>query len=157
MITIYTDGSCRGNGKENSEGGWGYVVYDASNRIIEAASARENSTTNNRMELKALINALEWFNVTFIKGTEEAEIYSDSAYVVNTFNDWIHNWASNNWINSSKKTPENLDLIKKLYNYAKETKPNYKVIKCKGHCGVQGNEIADKLATGKISPVHIQQ
>ena len=77
-------------------------------------------------------------------------VYSDSSYCVNTFNEWMFNWARNGWINSSKKKPENLDLIIEYYNWYQK---GYKIDlrKVKGHAGHEWNELADQLATGKIS------
>ena len=77
------------------------------------------------------------------------EVYSDSIYSVNTLNDWMFNWAKNNWIKSDKKTPENLDLIQEYYSlYQSGLRINLKHIK--GHNGNKYNELADDLATGKI-------
>ena len=77
-------------------------------------------------------------------------VYSDSAYCVNTFNEWMFNWARNGWIKSDKKTPENLDLIQAYYDWYKE---GYRIDlrKIKGHNGHKWNELADQLATGYIS------
>ena len=77
-------------------------------------------------------------------------VYSDSSYCVNTFNEWMFNWANNGWIKSDKKTPENLDLIKAYYDHYNK---GYRIDlqKIKGHAGHIWNELADKLATGEIS------
>lgn len=106
-------------------------------------------TTNNRMEIKGLLQALE-LAVTKYKDCDVI-IYSDSSYVVNIFNKWIHNWARNNWINSSKEQVKNLDLIKLLYDYTKQDFPNYVVYKITGHNNELGNELADAYAIAEKS------
>ena len=79
-------------------------------------------------------------------------VYSDSAYCVNTFNDWMFRWAANNWVKSDGKIPENLDLIQAYYDqYMSGHRIDLR--KVKGHAGEEWNELADMLATGKISPM----
>ena len=107
---------------------------------------RSTNTTNNREELKAILFAL----ITYGRNKPTPIVYSDSAYCVNTFNDWMFRWASNNWIKSDGNSPENLDLIQAYYDfYNKGYRIDLK--KIKGHVGHKYNELADKLATGKIS------
>ena len=76
-------------------------------------------------------------------------VWSDSAYAVNTINIWMYSWASKGWLKSDNKTPENLDIIKKIYELNKN---GYyiRLVKVKGHKGIKGNELADDLATGRI-------
>jgi ribonuclease HI len=78
-------------------------------------------------------------------------VYSDSNYCVQTFNEWMFNWARNGWIKSDKKVPENLDLIQAYYDWYQK---GYRIDlrKIKGHAGHKWNEMADDLATGKIKP-----
>lgn len=157
MIAIYTDGSCRGNGKINNSGGYGFVVieYDSnleSGVVIDACQINAfEDTTNNREEIKAILHVLkkygkhdngEWTN-------DIPTVYSDSAYCVNTFTNWMYGWERNNWIKSNKKVPENLDLIKDYYETEKEVKIDLR--KISGHDGHLWNELADGLATGKIT------
>ena len=141
MIEIYCDGSCCGN---PGVGGFGVIVIQDF-KILNAYSGSSEETTNNRMELEALIKALD-FAITDYKD-ELVKIYSDSAYCVNIFNSWIYNWYRNNWKNSSKKTVENLDLVKKLWLFKQIDIPNFSVEKIKGHSGIIGNELADAAAT----------
>lgn len=146
IIRLYTDGACSGN---PGIGGWSCVNYDAENNTIWDAYTGQDDwdkpeTTNNRMELKGLIQALE-LATTKYKDCDVL-IYSDSTYVVNTFNEWIRGWARNNWINSSKEPVKNLDLMKIIYNYAIAEFPNYGVYKVKGHNNELGNELADAYA-----------
>lgn len=101
--------------------------------------------TNNQMELEALLHALELTQTKYIE--EECVIYSDSRYVVCSFNEWLKGWAANNWKNSKNQPVENLELMKKLYKYKLIDFPNFTVEKVPGHAGLIGNEIADALAS----------
>lgn len=144
MIKIYCDGSAKNNGKENNTGGYGLVVFNNDTLIYHYGEQCMN-TTNNREELKALIHAL---NLTQTKFKNEiCVIYSDSAYTVNICNEWIRNWARNNWMNSKKVTVENVDLIKQIYDYIILDFPNFQITKVSGHNGILGNELADAMAT----------
>ena len=152
-MIIYTDGSCLGNGKVVSSGGFGVVVVDKDENLVYTYSKLcKNNTTNNREELKAILYAFFTYGVKDNgEFTQVPGVYSDSAYCVNTFNEWMFNWARNGWINSSKKTPENIDLIKAYYDYYQQ---GYRIDlrKIKGHAGHEWNELADQLATGRITP-----
>lgn len=147
MIKIYVDGSSRGTG-DNKCGGWGVVIMTERHGLlsVDYRTKQTNAeTTNNREEMKALLTALEL--ATGLYKDEEVEIYCDSAYCVNMFNEWIHTWSCNNWCNSKGVTAKNLDLVLLLYKYAAIGFPNFIVKKVKGHNGDIGNEIADALAT----------
>lgn len=144
MITIYTDGACSKNGKEGAHGGFGVVVV-RDDIIIDAHQEFSDETTNNREEMKAILWALNKYGSLAF---EVPVVYSDSAYSVNTFNEWMHSWKRNGWLKADKKVPENLDLVKEYYNSLKKID----LRKIKGHAGHEWNELADKLATGKISP-----
>lgn len=144
MIKMYCDGSSKDNGKENNTGGYGLVIFRDDTLIYHYGEQCVN-TTNNREELKALIHALKLSQTTF--KDEVCVIYSDSAYVVNMCNEWIRNWARNNWLNSKKVTVENVDLVKQIYNYIILDFPNFQITKVPGHSGVLGNELADAMAT----------
>jgi len=158
FITIYTDGACSGN---PGNGAWSCIVYNNNTRTItDAFVGSENeyleghlytrdNTTNNRMELMGLLKALELATTKYINNT--CLIYCDSSYVVNIFNEWIYDWAANNWINSSKQEVKNLDLIKPLYEYAIKEFPNYRLYKITGHNNIIGNELADAYATAHKS------
>jgi ribonuclease HI len=139
-IFLYTDGASSGN---PGPGGYGVVLKCAG--ISKEMSEGFSMTTNNRMELKAMICALgyaaEYPEHTFI-------IYSDSAYVVNSCNSWMHTWALNGWKNSKKVTVENVDLMKEIYSYLSRDFFNAEIKKCGGHTGEVGNELADAAATG---------
>jgi ribonuclease HI len=147
MLTIYTDGACSGNGKTSATGGYGVVVLDDMNYVVEARSKHcDETTTNNREELKAILYAM----LKYGSKTNPPTVYSDSAYAVNTLTQWMFGWERKGWVKSDNKTPENLDLIKPYFDRVKE---GYKIdlVKVKGHSGVQWNEVADKLATGSVT------
>ena len=150
---FYTDGACKGN---PGPGGFGVIelvstireTYEDYIEYINVGfkySEHCENTTNNREELKAIITV---FELAAADEDNEYIIYSDSAYAVNIINNWIHNWARNNWVNSKGNTVENLDLIQILYKYISTNFFNCQVKKCKAHCNNIGNELADALATG---------
>ena len=151
-MIIYTDGSCLGNGKSVNSGGFGVVVLDKDEKLIYTYNKLSENTTNNREEIKAILYAFLNYGVN-INNSDFVQIpvvYSDSNYCVQTFNDWMFRWAKNNWIKSDKKKPENLDLILAFYDWYQK---GYRIDlrKVKGHAGHEWNELADQLATGKIS------
>lgn len=139
MIEIFTDGSCRMN---PGPGGWGAVVTK-DDKVINAFSAQEVQTTNNRMEMSAILWALAAY------GDVNPVVYSDSAYAVNTFNTWMWNWKKNGWVRPKGKPVENLDLVQKYDNLVSK---GYKIElrKVAGHSGIRYNEIADALAAGRM-------
>ena len=139
---FYTDGSSKGN---PGKGGFGIVEFDEKNNtILSSKSAYFDYTTNNRMELLAILCVLELAN---IESEDTFTIYSDSAYCVNIINDWMWNWARNNWYEGCDKEIKNLDLIKEIYNLCSKPFFNASVVKCDGHANILGNELADTLAT----------
>ena len=149
-MIIYTDGSCLGNGKSENSGGFGVVVLDNNENLLYTYNKRNENTTNNREEIRAILYSFLNYGVIPFFGYEEIPIvYSDSNYCVQTFNAWMFNWANNNWIKSDKKQPENLDLIKAYYDWYKK---GYRIDlrKVKGHSDNKWNQMADELATGKI-------
>ena len=149
-MIIYTDGSCLGNGKSENSGGFGVVVLDNNENLLYTYNKRNENTTNNREEIRAILYSFLNYGVIPFFGYEEIPIvYSDSNYCVQTFNTWMFNWANNNWIKSDKKQPENLDLIKAYYDWYKK---GYRIDlrKVKGHSDNKWKQMADELATGKI-------
>lgn len=160
---FYTDGACSQNG--TWAGGYGVVelsqgISQTIDNYIDRYSINFykseacEKTTNNREELKAMIEALKQIH-KYIDGGEQNTkyvIYTDSAYVQNTCNTWIYNWSKNEWKNSKKVTVENVDLMKILYNYLTKNFLNCQITieKVKGHAGTLGNELADALAAGNI-------
>lgn len=142
MLHIYTDGSCKGN---PGSGGWSAIIMNQQeDKIIDVLSGTEQNTTNNRMELTAIIKAIEYVN----RQPELATIYTDSAYAERSINEWMNRWYFNGWYNSKKKLVENVDLMKILHDYYAKEFVRFEVKKTSGHCGVLGNELADAKATG---------
>jgi len=135
-ITIYTDGACSGN---PGPGGWGAVLLWEDHKKEIYGGERE--TTNQRMEIKAVIEALKAVKVS----GWEAHVHSDSAYVVNAFQqNWIKNWQRNGWKNSKKEAVANQDLWKELITLME--KSHVTLHKVKGHAGNEWNERCDELA-----------
>lgn len=141
-VILYTDGACSGN---PGVGGWAFVLqYKKAEKQV---SGGEENTTNNRMELTAVIRGLE-----ALKEKCNVKIYSDSAYVVNAFvNDWLTSWQKSGWKNSQKKEVLNKDLweqLLKLTNYHK-----VEFIKVKGHADNELNNLCDKMAVGEVQKI----
>ena len=158
MLEIYTDGSAHPN---PGPGGFGVIVLDKDKNfcdnnytLVEVYSKQFDKTTNNEQELKAILYAFLKYGVQK-DCFQYPTIYSDSAYAINTYSTWMFSWARNNWLKSDKKVPENLDLIKAYYDWYQM---GYRInlVKVKGHQGNYWNEIADKLATGKITPEELK-
>ena len=138
-VTLYTDGACSVN---PGVGGWGAMLIF--NGIDKKISGAEGETTNNRMELKAVIEGLKC-----LKEACEVDVYSDSAYVVNAFlNGWILNWEKNNFIRPDNKPVLNVDLWQELLSLTRKHRVNF--IKVKGHSDNEFNNICDKLATTAV-------
>ena len=157
-MIIYTDGSCCGNGKAVNSGGFGVIVVDNNEKLLFNYNKRSENTTNNREEIKAILYSFLNYGVNIYKNSnfniEIPIVYSDSNYCVQTFNEWMFNWANRGWIKSDKKQPENLDLIQAYYDWYQK---GYRIDlrKVKGHNGNKWNEVADQLATGKITPEEV--
>lgn len=137
-INIYTDGACSGN---PGPGGWGAVlVY---NKIEKELSGSEKETTNNRMELTAIIEAL-----SALKEPCEVILTTDSKYVCDAINkQWVFGWQKNGWRKADKKPALNVDLWEKLLALLQVHKVEF--IWVKGHNGHKYNEICDKLAVAE--------
>ena len=137
-MQIFTDGACRGN---PGKGGWGALLqFDGEEREI---CGGETLPTNNRMELRAAIEALK-----LLKQTCEIDLTTDSSYVKNGITQWLAKWKSNNWLTSNHKPVKNIDLWEELDELTQ--KHNIRWHWIKGHSGHIGNEIADKLANKGI-------
>ena len=137
-VIIYTDGACRGN---PGPGGWGVLLkYGTTSKELYGGDA---STTNNKMELTAAIKALKE-----IKEPSEITLYTDSKYVLQGIEEWIHNWKKREWKGANKKPVKNIELWKQLDEL--RDKHNIKWKWVKGHSGDPGNEIADMLANKGI-------
>ena len=137
-VIIYTDGACRGN---PGIGGWG-VLMSYEDEVKELYGG-EADTTNNKMELRAVIEGLNT-----LKEPCSVKLFTDSKYVMEGINSWIHNWKKNNWKTANKKDVKNKDLWIQLDNLV--SKHNIAWEWVKGHSGNPGNEKADELANRGI-------
>lgn len=136
-IKIYTDGGCTGN---PGPGGWGAVLLVEDKEI--KLSGGLNNTTNNQMELTAVIKALEYIGKEF-SFNDELTIYTDSQYVKNGITSWINNWEKNGWKTAAKKPVKNKEfwiVLRTLTNLAK-----IEWVWVKGHSGDKYNEMCDDL------------
>ena len=139
-VTIYTDGACSGN---PGAGGWGAILMSGENR--KEFSGFEKETTNNKMELTAVIEALKK-----LKKPCNVKLYSDSAYVVNAFlQGWLENWKNNGWRGADKKPVKNIELWTELDELLQIHTVEF--IKVKGHADNEFNNRCDALATGEIA------
>ena len=146
MLYFYIDGSATNNGKENSKGGYGIIIFDEYNNLIDAYCEYFNNVTNNQMELRAFLKSFELLNTKY--KNQQATIYSDSAYCINILNSWIYTWSKNNWKTAKGNTIKNLDIIQSLYEYYNINffVNQIYIIKVEGHKGIIGNELSDALA-----------
>ena len=134
QVVIYTDGACSGN---PGPGGWGAILlYGETEKTL---SGGELSTTNNRMELMAAIQALE-----ALKKPCRVELHTDSKYVQQGIHEWIHSWKKRGWLTADKKPVKNDDLWKRLDAARARHNVDWRWIK--GHAGHELNERADALA-----------
>ena len=134
-ITLYTDGACSGN---PGPGGWGSILILGENRKEISGSSKD--TTNNIMELTAVIEGLK-----MLKRPCKVQVYSDSAYVVNGFNQkWIYGWMKKNWKNASGEPVKNKELWQELYNLTQIHDVTFH--KVKGHADNELNNRCDELA-----------
>ena len=146
MVEIYTDGACSGN---PGPGGWAAILMARGHE--KEISGSEASTTNNRMEMQAVIEALQR-----LKRPCKVKVYSDSAYIVSAFNQgWIQNWQRNGWQNAAKDPVSNRDLWEKLLNAARPHQ--IKWIKVKGHADNELNNRCDRLAVAEIKKLKDQE
>ncbi len=134
MVIIYTDGACRGN---PGPGGWGAILRYKDN--TKELYGGERETTNNRMELTAVINALE----TLTKPCQ-VQLHSDSKYVLQGITEWLENWKKRGWKTANKSAVKNEDLWRRLD--AARLPHQIEWLWVKGHSGNNGNDRADQLA-----------
>ncbi|HNW86152.1 MAG TPA: ribonuclease HI [Candidatus Limiplasma sp.] len=140
-VQLYTDGACSGN---PGPGGWAAIL--SFNGKTKELSGHMPNTTNNRMELFAVISG-----IGALKEPCAVEVFSDSAYTVNAFNEhWIDNWQKNGWLNSEKKPVENSDLWKLLLQIIRVKKHQVTFNKVKGHANDPQNIRCDELARAAI-------
>lgn len=138
MIEIYTDGACS---KNPGPGGWAFVVVEQGIATYNTGGS-EKHTTNNRMELTAILEACKYIDT---QPEGRWTIYADSAYCINCYSaGWWHKWMSNGWMTSQKKPVLNQDLWEKLIPYFQRADISF--CKVKGHANNQFNNIVDELA-----------
>jgi ribonuclease HI len=138
LVEIYTDGACRGN---PGPGGWGALLsYGEHEKELSGAEAL---TTNNRMELTAVIRALE-----ALKRPTELRIFTDSEYVRRGITEWVKNWKARGWKTADRKPVKNQDLWEQLDALVTPHQIEWRWVK--GHSGVPGNERVDQLANEAI-------
>lgn len=140
-ITIFTDGSSRGN---PGPGGFGAVVIAGEN--VTELGGREEHTTNNRMELTAVISALSFLSGYKLSAkNDKLVVHTDSSYVINGITKWVFGWQKNGWKTTLKKEVENRDLWERLVGVVREKKIEWNQVG--GHIGVAGNVRCDEIAT----------
>ena len=138
VVEMFTDGACRGN---PGPGGWGVLLrFGGAEKTLYGG---EQKTTNNRMELKAVIKGLE-----ALKKSCKVEITTDSKYVLSGITEWLPNWKKRNWKTASKKPVLNVELWQQLDELVSSHEIEWKWVK--GHSGHPENELADELANRGI-------
>jgi ribonuclease HI len=155
---VYTDGSCSPN---PGPGGWGWSVWssrssDLTSVIVHEGSGRHSATTNNQMEMTAVIEALQCIakNPVFFSGS--VKIYSDSSYVILGITQWTEGWKNRGWKTSKGKPVKNIALWKKMcecVDVCAHAGVGVKWEWVKAHAGLEGNERADRLANSTVTPL----
>jgi ribonuclease HI len=137
-VEIYSDGACKGN---PGPGGWGVLLrYGKHEKQLYGG---ESQTTNNRMELTAVIRGLQT-----LKRPSRVRVITDSQYVKNGITQWIHNWKRNGWKTAGKQAVKNADLWRQLEQEVSKHQVEWRWVK--GHAGHPENELADRLANRAI-------
>ncbi len=142
MLNIYTDGGCLGN---PGPGGWAFAAYE-DGALVASSSGGDANTTNNKMELTAVINALKYCiqnNISVV------EILTDSQYVKNGITTWIHSWKKKGWRTASGSAVKNQEYWVELDKLNSVLHVNWSWVK--GHAGVDGNELCDSLVRQESS------
>jgi ribonuclease HI len=137
-VVIYTDGACRGN---PGPGGWGVVLRYQGN--LKTMNGFDPETTNNRMELTAVIEGLR-----ALTRSCDIELHTDSKYVMQGVTEWLSNWKRNGWKTAAKKPVKNIDLWQQLDEEVTGHEIDWNWVK--GHSGIEDNEFADQLANAAI-------
>jgi len=144
VIEVYTDGGCSGN---PGPGAWAYVI-NACDKVVKNSGYSED-TTNNRMELQAVIEALKAVRIIREYCSEGiVKVFTDSQYVKKGITEWIKRWEANGWRNSKKEPVKNIDLWRELRALSHDVKPLWEWVE--GHSGNRLNEECDRLVREKI-------
>lgn len=153
---VFTDGGCRGNGKQDAVGAWAFIVYKENGERVGSQSAGTRGVTNNQMEIKAVLKALTWAN----KHSQEIEIYLDSNYVKQACESWIWAWKKKGWIKSDGGELLNKDLWQQVHaelnKYMEIHKEIPTFIKVKGHSGHEQNDAVDNLCNVRMTEVEME-
>ncbi|PVU92785.1 hypothetical protein BB559_003609 [Furculomyces boomerangus] len=155
-LVIYTDGACRGNGRDNPRAGMG--IYFGENDIRNASERLKGKQTNNRAELMAIIRAIEIASEheqrkDITKAPRKIIIMTDSKYAINSMTIWVFNWMSNGWKSGAGKIIENKDLIERIKELMIDREGRILFQYVPAHKNIKGNEMADSLAVnGSVLP-----
>jgi ribonuclease HI len=150
VLIVYSDGGCSGN---PGPGGWGFVIVEGDANAHSGGetirSGGEKLTTNNRMELTAVIEALRLVLATASWASRPVSVYTDSQYVQKGITQWIAGWKRNGWRTAAKEPVKNQDLWVTLDELASKLRPRW--VWVKGHAGIHYNEICDRLTQDEIA------
>jgi ribonuclease HI len=138
LVTVFADGAAKGNGTAGARGGWGFRAEFASGELMEHFGG-EKPTTNNRMELMAVIEAL-----TRLPGAHQVALFTDSQYVVKGMSEWLAGWKRRGWKSASGDAVKNRELWERLDRLTGQHRVTFHWVR--GHNGHPGNERADALA-----------
>jgi ribonuclease HI len=142
-IVLYTDGACRNNGSKNAVGGWAYVLLWDSGKKEVRRSNFERHTTNNRMEIQAIISGFKDIKSRWNPPYPKIAVISDSKYCVQGASSWMYRWREKGW------RKKNVDLWKEMFDICQTFNPSFFWVK--GHNGSEYNEICDSLAESSAS------
>lgn len=146
---LYCDGACSNNGGLNSVSGWAFIINDEYGNFVNWDSGIIEKGTNNIGEMTAILKGLNCFMEIYYEEGDTVTVYSDSAYIINCYNQkWINNWKKNGWKTANKTPVKNRELWEELDFYFNKDFIDF--IKVKGHAGIEGNEKVDTMAKDAI-------
>jgi len=152
QYSIYTDGGCSGNRRDtNCPGAWAYLVLDVGNNIISECSAIEQNTTNNRMEMQAVIEGLSDLTTLYPSYLTDCIVFTDSRYVADNFSDYIEEWKNNKWRKKTGGPIINLELWQQIYEKSKQFR-TFKFVWVKAHASNKFNQRVDELVHNHLYP-----
>ena len=155
-LIIYTDGSCLGNGRTENCGGYAFIILNEDEEIISKFSKQELNTTNNRMEMKAVITGITEAINCLNSNDFIIEVYTDSAYIHNCRTQrWYKSWKNNGWKNSKKEPVKNKDLWEILSFFFEDKRFIFN--KVKGHAGNKFNELVDTMAVAASNGTQVNE
>ncbi len=146
-LMLYTDGGCHGN---PGPGGWAFRIVDSAGELVARDAGSADQTTNNRMELTAVIEGLRWVAGNPLQiNNERLTVLTDSQYVRLGITQWILKWERNGWRTAAKQPVKNEDLWKTLRTLEQEIEPQWEWVK--GHSGNEHNEACDRTVQDQIA------